>query len=191
MCRTSTPWALLPVGEFSCGSVTCWRRFSEWAHAGLFERLQGPSPSIGDGRTAIRGSSQHAEGMCMLPACMLGAGSRQVGLPARGRPPEAAARRAGLEGVEKSLPSAPSTAWSRGSGTLGMLRLRLRSSHSWSSWLLVLAPRCPGRGRRRPAQARLLGHRPVAVAVGIWSLRLDLARSWFLGTSIACIQSRV
>jgi transposase len=40
MCRNSTPWALLPVGEFSCGSVTtCWRRFSEWAHAGLFERL--------------------------------------------------------------------------------------------------------------------------------------------------------
>jgi transposase len=28
MARTSTPWALLPVGEFGCGSVTsCWRRF--------------------------------------------------------------------------------------------------------------------------------------------------------------------
>jgi len=28
--RTSTPWALLPVGEFGCGSVTtCWRRFAE------------------------------------------------------------------------------------------------------------------------------------------------------------------
>jgi transposase len=41
MARTSTPWALLPVGEFGCGSVTtCWRRFSEWAHAGVFERLQ-------------------------------------------------------------------------------------------------------------------------------------------------------
>jgi transposase len=39
--RTSTPWALLPVGEFGCGSVTiCWRRFAEWAHAGVFERLQ-------------------------------------------------------------------------------------------------------------------------------------------------------
>jgi len=36
MARTSTPWALLPVGEFGCGSVTtCWRRFAEWAHAGL------------------------------------------------------------------------------------------------------------------------------------------------------------
>ena len=27
MARTPTPWALLPVGEFGCGSVTtCWRR---------------------------------------------------------------------------------------------------------------------------------------------------------------------
>jgi transposase len=41
MARTSTPWALLPVGEFGCGSVTtCWRRFAEWAKAGVFERLQ-------------------------------------------------------------------------------------------------------------------------------------------------------
>jgi len=41
MARTSTPWALLPVREFGCGSVTtCWRRFAEWAHAGVFERLQ-------------------------------------------------------------------------------------------------------------------------------------------------------
>jgi len=40
MARTSTPWALLPVGEFGCGSVTsCWRRFAEWASAGVFERL--------------------------------------------------------------------------------------------------------------------------------------------------------
>ena len=39
--RTSTPWALLPVCEFGCGSVTtCWRRFAEWARAGVFERLQ-------------------------------------------------------------------------------------------------------------------------------------------------------
>jgi transposase len=35
MARTSTPWALLPVDEFGCGSVTsCWRRFAEWAAAG-------------------------------------------------------------------------------------------------------------------------------------------------------------
>jgi transposase len=41
MARTSTPWALLPVGELGCGSVTsCWRRFAEWAAAGVFERLQ-------------------------------------------------------------------------------------------------------------------------------------------------------
>jgi dienelactone hydrolase len=43
-------------------------------------------------------------------------------LPARGRPPEAAARRAGLEGVEKSLP-APATARPRRSGTPCMLLL--------------------------------------------------------------------
>ena len=41
MARTSTPWALLPVAEFGCGSpTTCWRRLAEWAHAGVFERLQ-------------------------------------------------------------------------------------------------------------------------------------------------------
>jgi transposase len=41
MCRTSTPWALLPVGELGCGSVTsCWRRFAEWSAAGVFDRLQ-------------------------------------------------------------------------------------------------------------------------------------------------------
>jgi transposase len=41
LARPSTPWALLPVSEFGCGSVTtCWRRFAEWAHAGVFERLQ-------------------------------------------------------------------------------------------------------------------------------------------------------
>ncbi len=41
MCRTSTPWALLPVRELGCGSVTtCWNRFAEWARAGVFDRLQ-------------------------------------------------------------------------------------------------------------------------------------------------------
>jgi transposase len=41
MCRTSTPWALLPVNELGCGSVTtCWNRFAEWARAGVFDRLQ-------------------------------------------------------------------------------------------------------------------------------------------------------
>jgi transposase len=41
MARTSTPWALLPVRELGCGSVTtCWNRFAEWARAGVFDRLQ-------------------------------------------------------------------------------------------------------------------------------------------------------
>src|SRR6266567_4625339 len=49
MARTSTPWALLPVGEFGCGSVTtCWRRFAEWAHAGVFERLQELPDELGE-----------------------------------------------------------------------------------------------------------------------------------------------
>jgi hypothetical protein len=35
------PWALLPVRELGCGSVTtCWNRFAEWAAAGVFDRLQ-------------------------------------------------------------------------------------------------------------------------------------------------------
>src|SRR5215207_5850124 len=40
-----------------------------------------------------------------------------------------------------------------------MLLTRVPPSHSWSSWLLAGAPGRPGRGRRRPAQARpqLLG----------------------------------
>jgi transposase len=42
MARTSTPWALLPVGEFGCGSVTtCWRRFAE-----------GPTPGCSSGCTS-------------------------------------------------------------------------------------------------------------------------------------------
>src|SRR5215211_2155716 len=42
MARTSTPWALLPARELGCGSATtCWRRFDEWARAGMFEQLQG------------------------------------------------------------------------------------------------------------------------------------------------------
>jgi len=41
MCRTSTPWALLPAKELGCGSATtCWRRLDEWARVGVFERLQ-------------------------------------------------------------------------------------------------------------------------------------------------------
>jgi transposase len=41
MARTSTPWSLLPVQELGCGSATtCWRRFDEWAKAGVFDQLQ-------------------------------------------------------------------------------------------------------------------------------------------------------
>jgi transposase len=41
MARTSTPWSLLPAKELGCGSATtCWRRFDEWAHAGMFDQLQ-------------------------------------------------------------------------------------------------------------------------------------------------------
>jgi transposase len=40
MCRTSTPWALLPAGELGCGSATtAWRRLEEWQRAGVFDRL--------------------------------------------------------------------------------------------------------------------------------------------------------
>ena len=38
---TSTPWSLLPAKELGCGSATtCWRRFAEWARAGVFDQLQ-------------------------------------------------------------------------------------------------------------------------------------------------------
>jgi hypothetical protein len=80
-------------------------------------------------------------------------------------------RRTGLEGVEKSLP-APSRARTRLSGTLAMLRVPHRRI-AWSSWLLLLAPRRPGRGRRRHRQggsAQLLGDdldgRPGAAILG-------------------------
>jgi transposase len=40
MARTSTPWRLLPTRELGCGSpATCWRRLTEWANAGVFDRL--------------------------------------------------------------------------------------------------------------------------------------------------------
>jgi transposase len=40
MARTSTAWRLLPVKELGCGSAaTVWRRFAEWARAGVFEQL--------------------------------------------------------------------------------------------------------------------------------------------------------
>jgi len=40
MTVTSTPWRLLPARELDCGSpATCWRRFTKWAEAGVFDRL--------------------------------------------------------------------------------------------------------------------------------------------------------
>jgi transposase len=40
MARTSTPWRLLSARELGCGSpATCWRRFTEWANAGVFDQL--------------------------------------------------------------------------------------------------------------------------------------------------------
>jgi Transposase DDE domain len=34
------PWRLLPARELGCGSPsTCWRRFTEWAKAGVFDQL--------------------------------------------------------------------------------------------------------------------------------------------------------
>ncbi len=40
MAPTSTPWSLLPAKELGCGSATtCWRRFDEWAKAGVFDAL--------------------------------------------------------------------------------------------------------------------------------------------------------
>ena len=39
--RTGTPWQLLPV-EMGCGSgSTCWRRFQQWTHRGVWRRLHG------------------------------------------------------------------------------------------------------------------------------------------------------
>jgi transposase len=40
MARTWTPWRLLPARELGCGSpATCWRHLTEWAKAGVFDRL--------------------------------------------------------------------------------------------------------------------------------------------------------
>jgi transposase len=53
MARTSTLWALLPVREFGCGSVTtCWNRFAEWAAAGVR-----PAAGAAAGRAGRRGAA--------------------------------------------------------------------------------------------------------------------------------------
>ena len=79
----------------------------------------------------------------------------------RGRPPEAAARRAGLEFVEKLLTKLTSTDMTeRNAGMVLLVHPRPAPPHRWSSWLLTLAPCRPGRRRHRPAQTRpqLVGH---------------------------------
>jgi hypothetical protein len=65
-----------------------------------------------------------------------------------------AARRAGLEGVEKSLPAPSQHGTTERDAGMLLLHLRPAPSHRWSSWLVVLAARRPGRGRRLPPQAR-------------------------------------
>src|SRR5215217_1578876 len=68
----------------------------------------------------------------------------------RGRPPKAAVRRAGLEVVEKLLTTLNGCLV--GGNGMRACYLRPAPSHRWSSWLLALAARRPGRGRRRPPQ---------------------------------------
>src|SRR5215211_2407193 len=89
----------------------------------------------------------------------------------RGRPPQAAARRAGLEFVEKLL-TANLTSTDTRSG-ISACRSAFRSSHRWSSWLLALAARRPG-GRRR--RHRKLGPRSSAAVQARAHTRLRTAR---------------
>jgi transposase len=85
MARTSTPWALLPVGEFGCGSVTsCWRRFAEWAHAGVFERLQ--ALLLDElGQAGTLDWSRISVDSCSLRAVRGGPGGRKPGRPGQAR----------------------------------------------------------------------------------------------------------
>jgi len=59
--RRSAAAPVLPTKELGCGSATtCWRRFDEWAKAGVFEQLQavqldelGQAGRINVGRTSV------------------------------------------------------------------------------------------------------------------------------------------
>jgi hypothetical protein len=86
--------------------------------------------------------------------------SRLVSQPCaagRGRPPEAAARRPALSSSRKPSRAQWLPCWTERNAS--MLPAS-RPSHRWSCWLLAQAPCRPGRGRRRPTEARsqLLGH---------------------------------
>jgi transposase len=68
MCRTSTPWALLPANELGCGSATtAWRRLEEWQRAGVFDQLSlvlldrlGEAGRINLGRVSVDSASLRA-----------------------------------------------------------------------------------------------------------------------------------
>jgi transposase len=69
MCRTSTPWALLPAQELGCGSPsTVWRRLDEWERTGVFDQLSlvlldqlGEDGRIDLGRVSVDTVSVRAE----------------------------------------------------------------------------------------------------------------------------------
>ncbi len=69
MARTSTPWRLLPAGELGCGSpATCWRRLTEWANAGVLDRLHlavldrlGEQGKLDWSRVSVDAMSVHAK----------------------------------------------------------------------------------------------------------------------------------
>jgi transposase len=99
MARTSTPWALLPVKEFGCGSVTtCWNRFAEWARAGVFDRLQellldelGAAGLLDWSRVSVDSTS--------LRAVRGGPSGRQSGRPGQARLQVACGRRGHGDGA--------------------------------------------------------------------------------------------
>ncbi len=99
MARTSTPWALLPVREFGSGSVTtCWRRFAEWAHAGVFDRLQ---ELLLDelGTAGLLDWSRVSVDSVSLRAVRGGPDRRQPGRPGQARLQVARGRRGGRDGA--------------------------------------------------------------------------------------------
>jgi hypothetical protein len=73
LCRTLTPWALLPTRELGCGSVTtCWNRFAAWA------RGQGDLTGANPVDRAKRGCKWHlaVERAGVVLSLLLGAATR-------------------------------------------------------------------------------------------------------------------